>query len=80
MNDKEKAIVDEIKAALDAVVKKPVEITIETDLIEDGCLDSLDGMIFVLDLESRTGRKFPEDIDLVKEGFYKVRNLVKFLS
>ena len=69
-----------ISAALETVLKQPTAITPETDLIEEGILDSLDGMVFLLEIETLTGKKFPDDIDLVKEGYYKIPKLLSLLS
>ena len=69
-----------IVAALERVLKKPVPIQPDADLIESGVLDSLDGMSFLLELETATGVAFPDDADLVAEGFYRVGKLVQFLT
>lgn len=68
-----------ISTALETVLKQPTAITPETDLIEEGILDSLDGMVFLLEIETLTGKKFPDDIDLVKEGYYKIPKLLSLL-
>lgn len=78
MNKKE--ALEAISAALEKVLKQPTPITPETDLIEEGILDSLDGMVFLLEIESLTGKKFPDDIDLVKEGYYKIPKLLSLLG
>jgi len=49
------------------------------DLIEQEILDSLDGMVFILELSGYTTKKFPET-DLVDLGFYGVDKLVEFLT
>lgn len=76
----EEKLLQTIASAVEAVIKKPADISIDTDLIEDGILDSLDGMVFLLELEQATGKHFPEDVDLVAEGFYKVRKLLDLLK
>lgn len=68
-----------ISEALKKVTKKDIAFTKDTDLVGEEVLDSLDGLSFVLEVETATGRKFPEDIDLVKEGYYRVSRLVAFL-
>jgi len=68
-----------IAVALENVLKQPTAITPEMDLIEAGILDSLDGMVFLLEIETLTGKKFPEDIDLVKEGYYKIPKLLSLI-
>ena len=49
-----------------------------TDLVEEGILDSLDGMVFIMELSGHTEKKFPDE-DLVELGFYKVDQLIEFL-
>ncbi|HXX74267.1 MAG TPA: hypothetical protein VEI50_04010 [Nitrospiraceae bacterium] len=56
-----------------------ISVTIETDLVEEKIVDSLDGMMFLLELSGVTDKKFPES-DLVKLGFFRVRKLVEFLT
>lgn len=51
----------------------------DTDLEGEGILDSLDGMVFLLELSESTGKPFPEK-DLVELGFFKVRKLVEYLT
>jgi acyl carrier protein len=65
---------------LDKVKKARFEINEESDLIEEGILDSLDGMVFILELEQATGKQFPPDADLVEEGFYKMSKLIDYLT
>ena len=78
MNKKD--ALEAISVALEKVLKKPTPITPETDLVEEGILDSLDGMVFLLEIETLTGKKFPDDIDLVKEGYYKIPKLLSLLG
>ena len=49
------------------------------DLLDEEILDSLDGMVFILELSRYTDKKFP-DTDLVELGFYNVDKLVEFLT
>jgi acyl carrier protein len=56
-----------------------VSATIDTDLVGDNVLDSLDGMVFLLEISEKTGKTFPEK-DLVKLGFFRVRKLVEILT
>ena len=73
-------ILEKIKLILEKITKKTMSINIETDLIEDGILDSLDGMVFMLEIEQKFDVKFPEEIDLVEEGYYRLNKLVKYLE
>ncbi|HEB73522.1 MAG TPA: acyl carrier protein [Nitrospirae bacterium] len=68
-----------ITAAVQVAVSKDVAITIETDLVEEDILDSLDSMVFVLELQDAIGKEIP-DIDFVAEGLFKVRKLVPFVQ
>lgn len=63
-----------------AAAKKPVTVTFDTDLVGEEILDSLDSMVFAMQVEKATGRKFPEDGDLVALGYFKVRKLVTHIT
>ena len=67
-----------VEAVRRAVKDRTVEVPAGADLIEQGILDSLDGMVFLLELSNLSGKEFPED-DLVEAGFYKVESLIAFL-
>jgi acyl carrier protein len=69
-----------ISEALKKVTKKDIAFTKDTDLVGEEILDSLDGLSFVLEVETATEKKFPEDIDLVKDGYYRVSRLIAFLA
>jgi acyl carrier protein len=58
---------------------KEFSLSMDTDLIKEEILDSLDSMVFILELAERSGKNFPED-DLVERGFFKVGHLVEFLA
>jgi len=70
------AINDALRKALKdpSVTTKP-----GSDLQEESVLDSLDGMVFFLELSATTQKEFPEK-DLVEQGFYKVDKLISFLT
>ena len=70
------AITDALRKTLK---DKTASISLETDFVEEGILDSLDGMVFLLELSTLTGKEFPEN-DLVQLGFFKVKTLVKHLT
>jgi len=74
-NDALNCIRESLETALD---KKNIAIALETDL-KNGVLDSLDSMVFLLELEQRTGRKFP-DSDIGADGFFRVDHLVKLIT
>jgi acyl carrier protein len=58
---------------------RKVSATLDTDLVADSVLDSLDGMVFLLEISEKTGKTFPEK-DLVKLGFFRVRKLIEILT
>jgi acyl carrier protein len=72
---------DYIAIALRKVIKKDkVEFSLNTDLVLEKILDSLDRLVFLLELSEMTGKEFPEDMDIVKAGLFKVFNLVDYLT
>jgi len=74
-DDALKCIRESLETALD---KKDVVIDLKTDL-KEGVLDSLDSMVFLLELEQRTGCKFP-DSDIGADGYFRVANLVSLIT
>ena len=70
------AINDALRKALNnpSVSAKP-----GSDLQEESVLDSLDGMVFFLELSAATQKEFPQK-DLVEQAFYKVDKLISFLT
>ena len=78
MNETE--ILARLSSVLENVVKKPVSLTLDTDLIGESIIDSLDGMVFMLEVEQAFGKSFPEEINLVTEGYYRMRTLVNYLN
>ncbi len=56
---------------------KKTKIVLEQDLRKDEILDSLDMLIFLMELEKETGLAVPETPILVKEGWYKVSKLCR---
>lgn len=71
------AIAEALRKALNI---HQVEFSLETDLIEAKILDSLDSMVFLLELAQLTGTRFPEDKDLVEAGLFKADRLVSYLT
>ncbi len=78
MNDND--LLQTINDVLKTVTSKDVNVTRETDLIEEGVIDSLDSMLFLLELEKLTGQSFPQEGDLVEQGFFRVGELMKFIQ
>jgi hypothetical protein len=72
---------DYIAMALRKVIKKDkIEFSLKTDLVLEKILDSLDRLVFLLELSEMTKKEFPEDMDIVKVGLFKVFNLVDYLT
>ena len=68
-----------VEAVRRAVKDRTVEVPDGADLLERGILDSLDGMVFLLELSNLSGKEFPEN-DLAEAGFYKLDHLIAFLT
>lgn len=68
--------IKQLEEILKSVCNKEVHITAETDLLEDKILDSLDSMVFFMQLEEKLGISVSDDIDLKAEGYYKVKKLL----
>ena len=76
--DSQEALVAIRRAIRTTLDGKEVAITPETDLIEDKVLDSLDSMVFLMELSQHTGIEFP-DSDPVEAGLFKVSILIDFM-
>jgi len=69
-----------INDALRKTLKRDdITVTIKTDLRGEDILDSLDAMVFFLELSEQTSKSFPEK-DLVEQGFFRVTKLVEHLT
>lgn len=76
----EQQALDIINEVLRKTLKdKSVTAKIDTDLAGESILDSLDGMVFLLELSEKTNKTFPEK-DLVELGFFRVRKLVDHIT
>lgn len=62
------------------VTGKDVTLTLETDLKKDGILDSVDALVFFMELDTAAGLSVPETADLVAEGYYSVAKLARLLT
>lgn len=69
-----------LEEILKQVCNKPVSITEQTDLYEDKILDSLDSMVFFMQIEEKLGITVPDDADLKAEGYYKVQKLLSLIK
>lgn len=73
------AALELIKQALEATAPgKSANITLETDLVKDGVVDSLDSMNFLFELETLHGAKL-EEIDETFDDF-RVARLIEMLT
>lgn len=79
MNKEEifKAIIEALSKAITNFDKSSVDEN--TDLIEEGVLDSLDSMVFLMELSELTQVDFPDD-DLVDQGLFKIGKLITFIQ
>ena len=76
----EQQALDIINETLRKTLKdRSVTAKIDTDLAGESILDSLDGMVFLLELSEKTNKTFPEK-DLVELGFFRVRKLVEHIT
>ena len=66
-----------LEEILCAVSKKKVSLDNVQDLRNDKVLDSLDALIFFMELEQKTGVVVPESASLVADGWFTVDKLCK---
>ena len=86
-NPNEATIIENIIKALEITLseqnitaKDLPEITPEINLLDDDILnDSLDSIVFFMELSEIAGKEFPEG-DLMAEGYYSVQRIIDFLS
>lgn len=71
-----------IEAALQKVLNSDdsIELNDELHLIDSEVLDSLDSLIFLMELEKKTNVKFPEKELEGNESLYIVGNLVRYIE
>jgi len=77
MKDSSKAIIED---ALEETKGVAVSIEGVEDLVAEGVLDSLDGMVFLLEIEKRTGLKLDEQEDPYDAGWLSVTTLAKIIE
>ena len=68
-----------LERLVSSVTNKPASLALGMDLRRDNVLDSVDSLIFFMELENATGVSVPETVDLVTEGYYQVSKLVGLL-
>lgn len=74
------AALEAIRKAIECVKNKQVDVEINTDIVADKILDSLDTLLFFMELERSTGLHIPENVNLAEAGYYKVANLIRSLG
>jgi acyl carrier protein len=76
----ESQALEAIRAALLKTLNKDsVTIDAATNLIADGVMDSLDSMVFLMELTAKTGKDVPDE-NATDPEFFKVERLVAFLA
>jgi acyl carrier protein len=69
-----------ISAALCKTLNKDtVTIDDKTDLIRDGIIDSLDSMVFLMELSAKIGKEVSDE-DANDPEFFRVSQLVEFVE
>ncbi len=58
------------------VTGKTVSLSPEMDLKQSEILDSVDALVFFMELENTLGVSIPEQVDLEAEGYYSVKKLL----
>lgn len=72
--------IEVIKASLLKTLNRvDVAFNAETHLIQEGVLDSLDSMVFLMELSGRIGKDVSDD-DANNPEFFQVRRLISFLT
>jgi len=73
-----------LKDIICKVSGKNIQIDINQDLRNDNILDSLDILLFFMELEKESGISIPETEELIQNGWYNIRKLcdelIKFHS
>lgn len=64
-----------IESLVSRVTNKDVTLSLTQDLRHDQILDSLDTLVFFMELEQETGVSVPEIDSLVEDGWYSVEKL-----
>lgn len=59
--------------------RNAVSIDAATNLIGDGIMDSLDSMVFLMELSAQTGKEVPDE-NATDPNFFKVGRLIEFLE
>lgn len=62
------------------VTGKTVSLSPEMDLKQSEILDSVDALVFFMELENTLGVSIPEQVDLKAEGYYSVKKLLSLID
>ena len=57
-----------------------VKIGLNTDFIQEKLLDSLDGMLFIMELAAVSNVAFPDEGNFEELGFYRVSDLIRYMN
>ncbi len=68
-----------IQDSLNDALGREHVISADNHLIDDGILDSLDSAVFLLNVETASGKKLPED-KVEELDLFNVKNMVAFLE
>lgn len=71
---------NQITWLIEKVSGKKKEISANTDLRKDNILDSLDMLIFFMELENSSGVRVPDTDKLIAENWYSVEKLCNELK
>lgn len=71
---------NKLTALIEKISGKKQDISMETNLRKDNILDSLDMLIFFMELENDTGISVPETETLISEDWYSVKKLCDELT
>ena len=72
-------ILQNIAKCVEKVTSDAHDISLDTHLIDDDVLDSLDSAVFLLELEKLYGIELSDEVVDTKD-LYKVANLVEFIE
>jgi len=68
-----------VESALRKALNRDVKIELQTDLVRDGVIDSLDGLVFVMEL-TNLSEKTISDEQIQQPEFFNVQKLCEFLA
>ena len=69
-----------IKQALETTTSTKLDCLPDCDFVEAGILDSLDSMVFLIELENIFNVDFPSDTDPREAGWLETKKLIKYIK